>query len=135
MKSMRLDIMDNKSIREIKDDFSRHFPGLKIEFVTTSHASGEGSDKEELIKGNPKLWELRKFHTELSVEIDDQFTVAQLEGMFRDRFGLHIQIFRQSGNSWLQTVNTDSWTLHKHVEHARHFGESHQVRPDEVDLE
>lgn len=133
---MRIDIQDNKSVSEIKEEFSRHFPGLKMEFVAHSHASGEGSPKDQIIKGDHKLWELRKFHTELSVDIDDQITVAQLEGLFRDRFGLHIQVFRKSGNAWLQTVNTDSWTLRKHVEQAAHFGEDqHQIRPDELDLE
>lgn len=131
---MRLDIKDNKSVSDIKKDFSEHFPGLKIEFVAHSHTSGVGSEKEDVIKGNPKLWELRKFHTELTVDIDENFTVAQVEGMFRDRFGLHIQIFRKSGNVWIQTVNTDSWTLKKHVEHAAHFGEISPIGPDDLDL-
>jgi len=64
---MKIDINDNLNIEEIKDAFKDAFPGLKIEFVKHSHQSGQGSSKNEIITGNPKLWELRKFHTEFEV--------------------------------------------------------------------
>jgi len=28
-----------------------------------------------------------------------------------DQFGLHVQIFRKSGDLWLQTSKTDEWTI------------------------
>ncbi len=115
---MKIDIQDNRTIEEIKADFSAHFPGLKIEFVSHSHSDGEGSAKGDIVKGNPKLWELRKFHTEMAIQIDENWKVAELEGLFRDRFGLFIQVFRKSGKVWLETVNTDSWTLKQQMERS-----------------
>lgn len=115
---MKIDIQDNRTIEEIKNDFADHFPGLKIEFVKHSHSEGEGSSMTEIISGNPKLWELRKFHTEMAIQIDENWKVSDLEGLFRDRFGLFIQVFRKSGKVWLETVNTDSWTLKQQMERS-----------------
>ena len=68
---MKIEIKDDLNIEDIKDAFGKAFPGLKLEFVKHSHISGEGSSKSEIISGNPKLWELRKFHTEFEFEISE----------------------------------------------------------------
>jgi hypothetical protein len=38
-------------------------------------------------------------------------TVADLEFRLEKEYGLHIQVFRKSGNIWLETTATDNWTL------------------------
>ena len=48
-----------------------------------------------------------------------QLTVETLESMFEDEFGLHVQVFRKSGETWLQTSVTDHWTLEKHMKIAQ----------------
>lgn len=50
------------------------------------------------------------------VEILANMTVNELEQLFKTKFGLNIQIFRKSGNSWLETTVTDNWTLEKQNE-------------------
>ena len=37
--------------------------------------------------------------------------VAELENDFSGQFGLQVQVFRKSGEVWLQTTKTDNWTL------------------------
>ena len=37
--------------------------------------------------------------------------VAELENAFAKSFGFAVQVFRKSGNVWLQTTATDDWTL------------------------
>ncbi|HTA81877.1 MAG TPA: hypothetical protein VK783_03020, partial [Bacteroidia bacterium] len=37
--------------------------------------------------------------------------VVDLEQGIRDTFGLSIQVFRKSGNAWLETTTTVDWTL------------------------
>ncbi len=108
---MKIDIKDNLTINDIKNVFSDAFAGLKIEFVKHNHQSGVGSAKSEIIEGNPKLWEIRKFHTEFSIEINEDQLVEEVEAMFHNKFGLNVQLFRKSGNVWIETVNTDNWTL------------------------
>jgi hypothetical protein len=39
--------------------------------------------------------------------------VSELEELFEEVFGLSVQVFRKSGESWLQTTTTDSWTLNQ----------------------
>ncbi len=39
--------------------------------------------------------------------------VRTLENVFYETYGLKVQVFRLSGNIWLQTTSTDEWTLHE----------------------
>ena len=48
----------------------------------------------------------------------------------RDRFGLHVQVFRRSGKTWLQTIRTDNWTLGQQDAEA---AASNQVPPTETE--
>jgi hypothetical protein len=40
-------------------------------------------------------------------------TVGELEQSFRDIYGLATQVFRKSGNNWIETTETVDWTLEK----------------------
>ena len=119
---MHINITDNLRTEEVKEAFKTAFPGLKLEFVKNPHAEGAGSAKMEIIKDNPCLWEIRKFHIELPLEVSLQQTVGEVEGFFRDKLGLHIQIFRKSGNVWIETVNTDSRTLAEQMQLSSEVG-------------
>jgi hypothetical protein len=44
--------------------------------------------------------------------------VGELEHAFNVKFGLSAQVFRKSGEIWLQTTTTDTWTLAKQNEVA-----------------
>ena len=115
---MKIYIKDDLTIEEVKVAFSEAFPGLKIEFVKHGHQPGQGSSKSEIITGNPKLWELRKFHTEFEIEINENQKVEDIEGIFHNKFGLNIQLFRKSGNVWIETVHTDNWTLKEQMQRS-----------------
>lgn len=115
---LKIEINDDLNIADLKEAFSHAFQGLKIEFVKHPHPEGEGSAKSEIIIGNPKLWELRKFHTESSTEIDENQTVGEIETLFQNMFGLNIQVFRKSGNVWIETVITDNWTLKQQMQRS-----------------
>ena len=41
------------------------------------------------------------------------------EKIFKDQFSLAVQVFRRSGNLWLETTMTDNWTLRQQNEHGR----------------
>jgi len=43
--------------------------------------------------------------------IEETMSVADLEKAFKDQFGLMAQVFRRSGNIWLETSITDKWSL------------------------
>ncbi|MBK6949217.1 MAG: hypothetical protein IPH16_15200 [Haliscomenobacter sp.] len=56
-------------------------------------------------------------------------TVREFEQAFYDTYGLNVQVFRRSGNIWIQTTATDSWTLaeqnRKGSSSERFFNEKH----------
>jgi hypothetical protein len=44
--------------------------------------------------------------------------VEEIEGIFNNKFGLNIQLFRKLGNVWIETVNTDNWTLKEQMKRS-----------------
>jgi hypothetical protein len=44
--------------------------------------------------------------------------VQQVEDKFKNELNLNVQIFRKSGDVWLQTTSTDEWTLLEQIERA-----------------
>ena len=57
------------------------------------------------------------------VELHDAMTVGELENAFFTQFGLSVQLSRRSGNLWLETIMTNSWTLKQQNEHGRELTE------------
>jgi hypothetical protein len=124
-------ISDSKTIRDIQAEFHRTFPGLKIEFYKQAHESGQGSPVKERIDADLKLKFVREVHNKEDFEIDPSMTVASFEQLMADRFGLNVQVFRKSGNLWMQTTSTDHWALReqnrKGSSSESHYNEKHNV--------
>lgn len=104
-------INDNRTIQQIVDEFRAKFPNLKLEFYTTEHDTGEGSSPREQYRHKVKLAEIRSIHDQGEITINKDMTVEELEADFSKKFGLNLQVFRRSGEIWLQTISTDNWTL------------------------
>ena len=104
-------ISDSKTIREVKNEFHDKFPWLKIEFYSKSHGTGEGSPESLHLDDELTIAQVRSVHGEGELSIHGNLRVASLEESFRDGYGLNVQVFRRSGELWLQTTSTDDWTL------------------------
>lgn len=111
---MVIHLSDDKTIAQIQKEFNTLFPFLKIGFFTKGHKAFEGTAKKSIIASETKLKLVKKEKTK--VQISSGMTVNELEQLFKTKFGLNIQIFRKSGNSWLETTVTDNWTLEKQNE-------------------
>lgn len=105
----------NMTLQQVQETFSEAFPYLKLEFFVEPHKQGEGSARSQMV---PKQWDAEllvkdiKELTELiELPIISTDTVAQFEMALEENFGLHAQVFRKSGNTWLETTRTDSDTL------------------------
>jgi hypothetical protein len=108
---MKLILNPNDRVHELQRAFNALFPRLALHLFEKPHAAGEGSPKGERVNADAELkqWigsEIRE------VQLLDDMTVAQLETTLRD-CGMFAQVFRQSGNLWLETTRTDQWTLHR----------------------
>ncbi len=109
MPSIRLAIFADRKISEVQQDFTGAFPYLKDRYPASQRIANSRLLKE--------AWIRRKEESE--IDINDLMSVSDLENAFMDRFGLSIQVFRRSGNLWLETTMTDNWTLKQQNDHGK----------------
>jgi hypothetical protein len=108
---MTIQINDHRKIVAIQKEFSNLLPYLKIEFFSKSHKSGTPSSKKTMKDASETIGQCRVVHNKGALSITPSMTVTELEQNFRDIYGLSVQVFRKSGNVWLQSTATDTWTL------------------------
>lgn len=106
-------ISDDKTLKDIQREFNDKFPYLKIEFYKTHHEPGEGSPTQERLDSEMTIGEARQSHEEGDLRVQSNMKVSTLEQNFSEKYGLHVQVFRKSGNLWMQTTSTDEWTLNE----------------------
>jgi hypothetical protein len=137
---MQLSIKSERLIADVQQDFSNAYPFLKIEFFRN------GLKRQSRYPANLKIGN----HARLKdawvwkkdgglVRLSDSMTVLELEEVLMDEFGLSVQVFRKSGNVWLETTMTDNWTLKQQNDHGREISRGHlnMYRPynKDIDLE
>lgn len=99
------------TIKEIQEQFTTKFPGLKIEFYDRKHRDFKGSNIVNQFPNSLQMAEINEHLMNGLILLDPEQTVIDLENEFEARFGLHVQIFRRSKDLWLQTSTTDDWSL------------------------
>ena len=120
MMDIQLAIFADRTIREVQEDFTNAFPYLKIEFFRNGEVRKDRYPAQMMIAHNRTLkeaWVRKK--GEGAIALTDTMTVSDLENSFMDQFGLSVQVFRRSGNLWLETTMTDNWTLRQQNEHGK----------------
>ena len=65
--------------------------------------------------------------------IEPTTTVKQLEQIFENEYSLHVQVFRKSGRTWLETSVTDDLTLEEQQVKAANSENVHQEFVDPMD--
>lgn len=106
-----MQIKDNVLISAIQKEFNKMFPFLKIEFYEKKHAEGEGSENKKKIDPGKTIGEVRSVDHSGELKILETQKVGEFEKQFAKDYGLSVQVFRKSGDIWLQTTSTDEWTL------------------------
>ena len=118
-------ISDDRTIAAIQDEFQAHFSNLKIEFYTDKHNIEETSPStQQLVDMSKTIGVLRKSKYEDDLSINGHLKVSTLERNFRDIYGLNVQVFRRSGDTWLQTSATDNWTLSEQNNKAERYNKA-----------
>ncbi|MFO0355873.1 MAG: hypothetical protein ACK50A_02890 [Sphingobacteriaceae bacterium] len=118
---MNILVKDNLTISDIQKEFETTFQYLKLMFFKKPHSTAEGSAKKDLLNGSLKLTNIR--HKNGKISFDENITVSELEELFKDHFGLNVQVFRKSGSSWIETTVTNSWTLKKQNDQGKELSE------------
>ncbi len=104
-------INQTTTLAEIQTAFSHAFRYLRIEFYRTHHESGEGTSNREKIQVDQTVGEAGKITSSSNLDFDGSSLISAFEHLLEKEYGLHAQVFRRSGNLWLQTTTTDHWTL------------------------
>src|SRR5690606_8331305 len=76
-----------------------------------AHQRGQGSPLKDKVKGSERLIDVTGVLKEGKFSLDPSFTVAAFEEKMQQDHGLPVQVFRKSGDLWLETVQTDGLTL------------------------
>lgn len=130
---MVIEVMKNKTIADLQDDFNQLYPFLRLDFYKNVNGRLGSFLKQKLNKtvllynaGNQK---------EGKLEITDFMTVEQLEKIFQNRFGMSVQVSRKSGSVWLETTMTDNWTLKQQNEHGRELSSPAKNTSSDVEID
>jgi hypothetical protein len=117
---MKLFLENESTVEELKKMFTNYYPYLRLDLYK------KPANKKD-ISTHKEGWRLNKF-TNLSgktvIDINSDVTVAELENQFA-AVGLLSEIFRKSGNVWVETSLTNNWSLQQQnaegEEISRHF--------------
>jgi len=127
----------DQTIEGLKQQFRKHFPYLKLEFFREPCVKGKGFSKDKMIPPGEPLTQLLKMKRPQKHFFDGETIVSDLEHAFYEKFGICTQVFRKSGNIWLETTSTDDWTLNQQNEEgkslAKHFNIERE-NPDDHDI-
>lgn len=115
---MRISIQGKETVGEVKEQFQQRYPMLKLEFFHHEHKRGEGSPLSDKIADSVKLSEVGTLQSEGSLDFTSDIVIGDLEALFHENFGLNVQVFRKSGNVWLEIISTDNRTLREENEWA-----------------
>ena len=133
---MYLHIAPTLQISDIQHEFNKAFPFLKLEFFNNRSFSRSHFSNSQIIPGNKKIGDSQLGVKDDEIEIADEMKVIDLENLFKDKFKLAVQVFRKSGNLWLETTMTDNWTLQQQNNHGRELSTSKSAKEkaDDYDL-
>ena len=133
-----LTIDERQTIEGIQKKFNTEFPFLKIEFFRERHRAGIGTERKNMyVDKSVRIFNIQLISKEGKISLDPGESVQQLEIDFDEQYGLYVQIFRKSGNIWLETSKTDNWTLEQQNEEGRSMQEelkSEKENPDDHDI-
>lgn len=132
---MKLDIFKKTTVGKIKRQFAAVYPFLKLEFFYDKH-NKQVSTFDSIANDNTRLEKVQPLMREGCIAINDTMKVMDLEEKFKADHLLLVQVFRRSGNIWLETTMTDNWTLLQQNTHGKEITEhSHPAENSEDDFE
>ena len=109
---MKIRIAPDMTIEAVQEVFNAAFPFLKLVFFTHPHKAFKGSPAKYLVADRSvKLDTLEKQPKDGVLYLEPEMPTWQVERLFEAEFGLHVQVFRKSGNTWLETSVTDNLSL------------------------
>jgi hypothetical protein len=129
MGELKLNISGANAVKELQDQFSSLFPFLRINFFKRGRVVDKvPAERVILFSQDVKLNDINPGMRDGDLEFSEATRVSELENMFNEKFGLSIQVLRKSGNLWLDTSRTKSWTLKEQNDHGREISTDQKGR-------
>ena len=125
---MEITIHDYRKIYDVQDEFHLAFPYLKLDFSYHPRVQNMTSQKR-VLDHLKTLGEFRPLCKNGAISITPDMTVADLEYLFYNNYGLVVQVLRKSGKVWLETTVTDGWTLEKQNEQGEELSKTYPDIP------
>jgi hypothetical protein len=122
-------------ISEVQHEFNTMFPFLKIEFFNTRSSGRSDFSAQKIIASNRKIGDIQLAIADGNIDVQPGMKVADLEKQFSEQFGLGVQVFRRSGNLWLETTMTDNWTLQQQNNHGKEITTGRITIPEAEDYD
>ena len=117
---MEIHINDKMTILDLQQQFNNVFPFLKLEIFEIT-LSSNGRSKSRIQPTYKQLGACRRIHTDGILQVSVNHTVQKLVDALWQQFGISAGVFRQSGNLWIETSLSDTWTLKSQNEEGRIF--------------
>ena len=131
---MKLIISPDRTIASVQADFHAEYPYLRLAFFSKAHEAYKGSNAKFLYsKPETTLHELNSHLKDGYLLIEEDMPTWQLERLLETEFGLHTQVFRKSGNIWLETSVSDDLTLEQQNAKGHASEHIHQEFVDPLD--
>lgn len=108
---MKIQIDAETTISDVQKKFNEIYPYLKLDFYKKPHEESALSEVSDLIKTTELFSKIKSISEPISINVDPERTVAQVESEFYDKCGVAMQVSRRSGDIWIQTSKTDYRTL------------------------
>ena len=108
---MKIAINNTRKIYALQEEFSSEFPGLTLAFHAKA-SKQDGAPSEKLVHHSSKsLQECRTIHNEGTVEILPSMRIAEVKDVFRDIFGLSVEILLKGENGTTSETENEKFTL------------------------
>jgi len=131
--AMKIQVSAEEKIGALQDAFHALFPYLKLVFFTRPHDAYEGSPARYILnEPDQTLGASMKKQREGVLYLEPEMPTWQVERLFREEFGLNVQVFRQSGDLWLETSVTDDLTLEQ--QNAKGKASTKPIAPETPEL-
>lgn len=121
---MSILVTNKHSLAEIQAEFNEKFSNLKLEFYIGQHDEGEGTADNKKLDKSLTIGELREGDSQTEFSIHGNLKTNSFEESWQEAFGFSVQVFRKSGNIWLQTTTTDDWTLSEQQKAAEAYSKA-----------
>ena len=110
--TMNLDITDDQTIVQVQGRFHHFYPFLKIDFFENFMQVYPKEKQFRPIDYSRLLGEFRvQGNAADIIPVNNDMKVKEIENAIDEAYGLRAQIFRRSGNVWLETTVTNNWSL------------------------